>query len=352
MIQINESWKVHLNDFPQAISLNPVSGLLAVALLEGPIAILDAGSGEWRRKLRGHEAGTGDLAWMTDSNLLASGGQDGRVRIWSPDKSDPVCESEVGKSWVERVTVSPKGDHLAASCGSSVCILRPDGSVMTFLGPFSSTVTALEWLPCGQRLLAGGLGELRLIDLENTSSPACVFELSVSPVCAAISPAGQWVACGCSDRTLRLFSLTDHPCGPLGVGPFARKVRQLHWNADSSCLGTAGGDMVVVVSMEHLIQEAESPDEEPAIKPIRTMQPVIGIVSALTFHPACPFIAVGSKAGQLVFDEYRLNKRVSCIQTGEGEIVHLLWTSLSANLLVASEDGAVSGWNVLLPGCA
>ena len=55
---------------------------LAAAAVSGPITVFDAATGKPVHQLKGHGFGTAAIAWQPTGNLLASVGQDSKVRLW------------------------------------------------------------------------------------------------------------------------------------------------------------------------------------------------------------------------------------------------------------------------------
>src|SRR5215204_2129987 len=80
--RLSRRWKTELDDHVIALAWSPDGEAIAAASVAGPIAVLDALTGEAVRTLPGHGFGTTAVAWRRDGSLLASAGQDGKVRLW------------------------------------------------------------------------------------------------------------------------------------------------------------------------------------------------------------------------------------------------------------------------------
>ena len=48
---------------------------------------------------QGHKNWVLTLAWSPDAKILASGGMDGMVWLWSPDKGEPLGSCRVRRHW-------------------------------------------------------------------------------------------------------------------------------------------------------------------------------------------------------------------------------------------------------------
>ena len=73
-----------------AVALHPVDPTLAVSGGEDDLAYLfRVPSGEVVAKLTGHSDSVTSVGWSHDGEMVATGGMDGRVRIWRRVKGDP-----------------------------------------------------------------------------------------------------------------------------------------------------------------------------------------------------------------------------------------------------------------------
>ncbi len=78
-----EVWR-YQNDTPapwRAV-LTPDGSLVAVAMMDGSVRLLDAATGEELAVLYGHTMRVNDVAFSADGTLLVSGAADGTVRVW------------------------------------------------------------------------------------------------------------------------------------------------------------------------------------------------------------------------------------------------------------------------------
>jgi hypothetical protein len=195
----------------------------------------------WRLRVR-VEAGPGPItsaAWQPGGAAFATGGWDGRVRVWATSGAQlyklPGMQGDV-----EVLAWSPDGLALAAA--------GPEGSLRVWDGAASSNprrarhpagLSALAWSPDGAQLASAGRdGVLLVFDADER-----LRELSVrhaAPVWAlAWSPDGARLASGSADGRLLVQALTDDDRGAeyLLEGP----IWALAWRAGGDRLATAAG---------------------------------------------------------------------------------------------------------------
>ena len=169
------------------------SGLLAhgaKGLAERVLKDLDS-QGSWRCQatLHGHTGRVDHLAVNRDGTLLASGGEDGTIRLWR----------------------LPEGLLLGAvdAYTGPVIWLNEDGSSLRWEKP-AQRVECLEMSQDNQFLLSGGIdGTVRLWTLPSFG-PLKTIKVSDRGVTSlALSPDGKLLVTGCGNNMLRLWSLPE-----------------------------------------------------------------------------------------------------------------------------------------------
>ncbi|WNG44227.1 hypothetical protein F0U60_08995 [Archangium minus] len=233
--------RVELPDHVNALSWSPNGALLAAASLAGPVFLLDGGSGEVRRELRGHDGGAMCVGFSPDGAWLASGGQDGTVRLYSVADGALKAEQPSGGGWVEHLAWAASGKHLATAAGR---VVRVWSSRLTHLGGFEShpgTVSGLYWLEEEGEVVASCNGGLfRSAPGKKKTTGHLPYKGAIQAM--AQSPDGRFIAVGCQDGTAfvwklgstRSFSMPGHQ----------GKVRVLAWSPQSTRLATGDAEAI------------------------------------------------------------------------------------------------------------
>jgi WD40 repeat protein len=192
-------------------------------LLVGLISLVAwlATRGEELATLRGHTGPVRALAIDADHNLLASTGDDGRLRLWNlrTNRSGGSVSTHAAKatglavlsSRAEVVRVGP--EHKA-----SVWSLPAGEPVRTIELPIAPECVAAS--ADGRHLAVGGSdGQVRLFTPADSTAPK-TFKTHTKPVhCLAFTPDGSRLASGGTDGFVRLWdTATGQPRVQLAVG--------------------------------------------------------------------------------------------------------------------------------------
>ena len=171
--------------------------------------------------LRGHEKLVDSVAFSPDGSVLASGSDDGTIRLWDVSTEQPIGEPLRGHDRrVTSVAFSPDGS-LLASGSWDVTIRLWDVSTGQPIGEplrgSEDTVLDIAFSPDGSVLASGSWDStIRLWDVSTWQPIGEPLRGPVNqPVFAvAFSPDGSMLASGAEDSTIRLWDVsTGQPIG-------------------------------------------------------------------------------------------------------------------------------------------
>lgn len=216
------------------LALSPDGKRVAAATRDGgAIRIYGTAGGAFERELKGHAGEwVRSVAWSADGKLLASGGDDTKIWIWSVESGDKVAALEGHTNSPYGVAFSPDG-RLASAGDRSVRVWAPGAggawSCVATKGDLPDGARSVAWSADG-RLLAAGLedGGVEAWDaqapydlaagLQRTHGGGWVNAMHFSPDSGRLATAGL-------DGNVEVYDVVDAPDGKRTLRAFEEKTR-------------------------------------------------------------------------------------------------------------------------------
>ncbi len=236
--KLRPMWSASLPDHVVGLSWSSDARQLAAAAVTGSVVVFDAANGKPVQSLKGHGFGTTAIGWQPGGAVLASAGQDGKVRLWKDHQE--IAALDGGSLWVERLAWNAAGTMLAASAGKKVRVWNAEGQLVRELPAQAGTVTDIGWRPGINQLAVLAYGATNLYEPE-TEELVRTFAWKGSPLALAWSPDGKVLAHGNQDATVHFWYCETG--ADLQMYGYPSKVRELSWDFTSRYLATGGGPM-------------------------------------------------------------------------------------------------------------
>jgi WD40 repeat protein len=314
----------------------------AALTASGGLYLADAAGGEARR-LGGHEQGGLTLAVQPGGMRVATGGQDGTIRLWDTAAGRETCAIETGTAWVERVAWRPNGSRFAAALGRRVGVWAADGSRLGISDDHASTVADIAWSPDGSRIATAAYGGAAFLSSEG-AGPSDHVALKGSSLLLAWQSQGRYLAVGNQDATV-LFVLVES-LDTLQMWGFPTKVMALGWSDDGRALATAAGSGVILWDASGAGPKSRTPT---------ILEGHFGSVTTLAWQPRGPILASGGSDGQVCLAvparpatrRRRGDADPPTIEadhsiTLDAEATALVWTPAGSLLAVGDRSGTVA----------
>jgi hypothetical protein len=224
-----------------SVVFSPNGKLLASGGQDGTMRLWDIATGKVVRRFKGHEKPVSSVAFSSGGKLLASGSQDKTVRLWDPTGGKQLHVLQGHADGVQAVALSPDGKTVASAGQDKLVRLwqTADGKELRRLKGHRRTIDALAFSPDGKLLVSAGrdrtarfwgLAEGKLLRL--VRGPGWIF-------CVAFSADGKLLASGGLDQMIHLWEV-DTGEGIEQFGGYEEPVRSVALARDGKM--TAAGN--------------------------------------------------------------------------------------------------------------
>lgn len=202
-----------------ALALLPDGSQLVTGGSDYTVRVWDVTSAKQLRVFQGHQSrrpggpttdyGVTAVAVRPDGKQIASGSDDGAMRLWDLNQVDDSKTLSDATESLWNVAYSPDGKYLAAAGGDKlVRVYNADTyKLQSTLKAAQSPITSLAWFPDSKRLAsAGGDQVIRVWDALDAKLISTLKGHESAILSLAISDDGKRIVSGAADRTVRGFS--------------------------------------------------------------------------------------------------------------------------------------------------
>jgi WD40 repeat protein len=328
-----------LGDYVHRVAFGPGGATLAACSASGQVAVWEASSFNPVSQLKGHQQSALTLAWHPRRQELASGGQDGVVRIWSADTGEERAALPVGGqgSWVEHLAWSPDGHLLAAAAGKMLRIWNIDPASTPQLAAevpaYKTTISAVTWMPRGEGVIASCYGGAWLWKI-GQEKPVRSFPYDGALLTIAVNPSGEYLASGNLDGSVHLFRTDNDQNWHMSGYPI--KVTSVRFDHNGLNLYTASGPSLVSWNMKKFEGTGG-----------RLFKGHIGWIQEIACHPTRSIVATVAEDGLLCLWEPQTAKPLLSQEVNKaGGLSCAAWSADGQRLVTGASGGMVSLFTV------
>ncbi len=229
----------------RAVSRWTIPAILVVSCLTLSRALLAQGAPDIVWMTRHHTTWVNALRFTADGSLLASGGEEGRAKVWRATDGALLWDFNTGTA-VRGLDIAPDGSTL-----TDVLFERTvqfwnlsDGSQLaSFLG-HSAYMYAVRYLPDGSLVVTGGTdGLMKFWQIPN-NTPMRTISSPEWIRCIAVTRDGQMIASGGQNGGIRIWRLADGVLIRTMTG-HTSGITALDFSPDGSLLASSSFDNTV-----------------------------------------------------------------------------------------------------------
>ena len=232
-----------------SVSFSPDGSTLASGADDGTVKLWDVATGAMIATLEGHTDGVTSVSFSPDGSTLASGADDGTVKLWDVATGAMIATLEGHTDGVTSVSFSPDGSTLASGADDGTVKLWDVATraMIATLEGHTDGVRSVSFSPDGTTLTSsGGLwdGTVKLWDVA-TREMIATLEVDTDLIWSvSFSPDGKTLAAGTWDGTILLWDMETREIIATLAG-HTDEVRSVSFSPDGTTLASGSGDDTV-----------------------------------------------------------------------------------------------------------
>ncbi|KAI4879485.1 hypothetical protein NFI96_034370 [Prochilodus magdalenae] len=171
-----------------------------------------------RRTLRGHLAKIYAMHWGSDSRLLVSASQDGKLIIWDSYTTNKIHAIPLRSSWVMTCAYAPSGNFVACGGLDNICSIYSlktrEGNVRVSreLPGHTGYLSCCRFIDDNQIITSSGDTTCALWDIETGQQTTLFSGHSGDVMSLSLAPDSRTFVSGACDASIKLWDIRDSMC--------------------------------------------------------------------------------------------------------------------------------------------
>jgi WD40 repeat protein/3',5'-cyclic AMP phosphodiesterase CpdA len=318
-----------------SLALNSDGDLLASGHNDGSVRLWDVVAGHELNHLKGHDDGVNSVAFSPDGRTLAFGGTDRSIRLWDVSTWHELLRLEGHDNWVRCVAFSPDGRMLASGGADSSVRLWDvsTGRELHCLKGHQVRVKSVVFSSDGRMLASGGDDySMRLWDVSTGRELRRLEGHGDRVWSVAFSPNGRMLASGGDDGPVRLWDVST-----------GRELRRLEGH----------GDRVWSVAFSPNGRMLASGDDDGSVRlwdvaaghELHNLKVHGGVVS-VAFSPDGQTLASGGLVGSVRLWDISAGRELPCLKEHGAVVWSVVFSPNGRMLASGGADRLVRLWDV------
>ena len=206
----------------------------------GTIRVWDGATGTALRELTGTAGPVYGLAYSPDGSRIASGGSDGKVRLWNASDGSPTGIVAAG-DYVGAVAWSPTGDRIAVAGYNGAGGIWDVATGVKMVGGtgHGQRTNAIAWSPNGNLVAAGGADQLVSLQDLGAGTVQTLLGHTGEVMGVAFSPDGKWLASVSFYREVKIWDTSTGSLAHSLMGGITGIANAVAFSPDGTLLAAA-----------------------------------------------------------------------------------------------------------------
>jgi len=281
------------------MALSPNGKTVASGSNDGKVRLWDVETEKVVAKWTGHTYGVRSLCWSADGERVVSGSKDGTIRVWDVERGDTVLGPINTGHWiVTAVIYSPDTTKIATGGYDETALKIWDAKTGNLLSTIKheSEVWSLTWTSDQKKVITPSYCSIRIFDTA-TWQQIAILEGHTSHVYSlSLFHNDRLLTSGSHDRTARLWNLdTNLPVGP----PLQHQntIQSAAISADGKLLVTGCDDENAYVWDIHTILKDAGSEDLLSIHDVNTSTSMCFVTTLTMFTFRCPWTDLNRRYG-------------------------------------------------------
>lgn len=277
------------------------------------------------RRIRAHDGAILSAAIHPDGARLVTGGDDGRVKIVSPDgRVETLAEL---RKWVDHIETSTVSGVIVAGVGKEAIVFREGRELHRFT--HSSTLGGLALDAKGRRLAAAHYNGATLRYVLTADDKGVPLTWAGSHLGVTISPDGAYVITAMQENALHGWRLPEKT--DLRMDGYPVKTKSFSWDKRGRWLATSGANSAIVWPFAGKLGPQGKAPMQPGERE--------ALVTAVAFHPSEETLAIGYADGAAILVRLADQMGMELDEPGEGAVTALAWSADGRRIAIGDEAG-------------
>ena len=293
-------------------------------------------------------SGIDSVAFTPDGERLATGGVDGKIRLWQVADGKQLLTIQGHQSWILSVSFSPDGQILASGGDFTICLWDvASGQCLRTLEGHKNSVFSVSFSPDGQTLASGD--EDSTIRLWDVASGQCLKTLeghSGRVWAISFCPDGQTLASGSNDTTLRLWNVQNGQCVKTLQGQVGG-IRAVSYAPGAGFANSPDGQTIACGGDDAAIRLWNVQDG----RCLSVLHGHTGVIQSVSYSPDGQILASGSFDGTIRLWHGQTGQCLKVLQGHTQAIRSVNFSPDGQTLASGSYDFSIRLWNVQRGQC-